>query len=142
MLSRHADVSTPEEYLAALDEPRRTDIATLHDRIRSVAPGLTSGTQRGFLTYGGYHYKYGSGREGDWFALGLASNKQYISLYAPPNVDLEGYVARLPKANLGRGCIRFKRVADVDLEVVDEIVRKAAEADGKTLRGREWHAPR
>ena len=137
MLSRQVDVSTPEEYLAAIDEPRRSDIATLHDRIRTVAPGLAAGTERGFLTYGRYHYKYGSGREGDWFALGLASNKQYISLYAPPNVDLEAYVARLPKANLGRGCVRFKRVADIDLDIIDEIVRKAAEADGTTLGGRD-----
>jgi hypothetical protein len=64
--------------------------------------------------------------------LAIASNKQYISLYAGPIV-LEPFVARLPKANLGRGCIRFKRLADVDLAVIDEVVRDSAAFDGQSI---------
>ncbi|HET7726662.1 MAG TPA: DUF1801 domain-containing protein [Candidatus Limnocylindrales bacterium] len=127
------EATTPEAYLAALDEPRRSDIATIHERVRQVAPSLTPGAERGFLTYGRYRYRYASGRAGEWFCLGIASNKQYISVYAPPTIDLEPLVARLPKANLGRGCIRFKRVADVDLGVLDEVIRAAADADGREL---------
>jgi hypothetical protein len=124
--------ATPEAYIAELGESRRRDIARLHGRIEKAAPGMRAYVDRGFLAYGRYEYRYASGREGDWFVLGLASNKAYISLYAP-TLNLEPYVARLPKANLGRGCIRFKRVDDIDLDVVDEIVTASAANDGKRL---------
>jgi len=122
----------PEDYIAALDEPRRSDVARLHDRIRAVAPDMHAYVDRGLLAYGRYEYRYASGREGDWFCLGLASNKAYISLYAP-TLDLGPWVARLPKANLGRGCVRFRRAGDLDLAVVDEIVRASAANDGRRI---------
>ncbi len=62
--------------------------------------------------------------------VALASNKAYISLYAGP-MGVEAYADRLPKASLGRGCIRFKRNADVDLEVIDEVVRDSMAYDGE-----------
>jgi predicted oxidoreductase len=65
-------------------------------------------------------------------APGSGSNRPYISLYAGP-IGLEPFVSRLPKANLGRGCIRFKRVADVDLAVIDEVVRASAAKDGQAI---------
>jgi len=122
----------PDDYIAALDEPRRDDIARLHARIRERAPDIRSYVDRGFLAYGRYEYRYASGRTGDWFVLGLASNKAYLSLYAP-TLDLRPFVARLPKANLGRGCIRFKRLDDLDPAVVDAIVAAAAANDGQRL---------
>ena len=124
--------STPKEYIDSLDEPRRTIVATLDRRIRELAPALRPYVDRGFLAYGRYAYRYASGREGDWFCLGLASNKAYLSLYAP-TLDLEPYVARLPGASLGRGCIRFKRLEDLDPPVLEDIVRASAANDGQRL---------
>jgi Domain of unknown function (DU1801) len=124
--------ATPEAYLAALDEPRRSDVAALHDRIRALAPTMVAAIDHGMLAYGRYAYRYASGREGEWFVLGLASNKAYISLYAP-TLDLEPFVARLPKANLGRGCIRFKRTADVEGPVIDEVIAASAANDDRRL---------
>jgi hypothetical protein len=123
---------TPEQYIDGLDGSRQADIARLHGRIRDVAPTMQAYVERGFMAYGRYEYRYASGREGNWFVLGLASNKYYISLYAP-TLSLEPYVARLPKANLGRGCIRFKRVDDIDLRVIDDVVRASAANDGRRI---------
>jgi hypothetical protein len=120
----------PDAWLAALDDVRRPQLEALDARIREVAPGLRRYVDRGFLSYGRYSYKGRSGRSGDWMCIALASNKQYISLYAGP-IGLEPYAARLPKANLGRGCIRFKRLADVDLAVIDEVIRASAALDGQ-----------
>ena len=114
-------MSDADDWIAALPEPRRSDIAAIDTRIRAVAPGLRRYVERGFLAYGRYHYIGASKREGDWFVLGVASNKAYISLYASP-VGVEQWADRLPKANLGRGCIRFKRTADLDLDVIDEVI--------------------
>jgi hypothetical protein len=87
------------------------------------------------LAYGRWHYKYGSGREGDWFRIGVASNKNYISLYICAG-DKNGYIAEqykdaLPKANIGRACVRFKRMGDLDLVVVKKMIRQGIRAGEK-----------
>jgi uncharacterized protein YdhG (YjbR/CyaY superfamily) len=122
--------TTHEQYIAEVDEKRRGDIQRLHDLVRRVAPELEPTMKFGMLGYGTYHYKYASGREGDWMTIGIANNKQYISLYCC-GADEHGYVAeqfkeRLPKANIGKGCVRFNRLADLDQEVLEELIQKAA----------------
>lgn len=123
-------VTTPEEYLARLEEPRKSDIAALDALIRKHAPALQPYIQSGMLGYGPFHYQYGSGREGDWCRIALASNAAYISLYAMA-ADKDGYVAerfkkRLPKASIGKSCVRFKRVSDLDLSAVAELIEITA----------------
>lgn len=122
----------PDAWLAELDDVRRPQLEELDARIRSVAPGLRRYVERGFLSYGRYSYRGRSGRSGEWMCLALASNKQYISFYAGP-IGLESFAPRLPKANLGRGCVRFKRVSDVALDVLDEVIRASAATDGHTI---------
>lgn len=119
----------PETWLSSLDDVRRPQFEALDERIRAVAPGLRRYVDHGFLSYGRYTYRYASGRTGEWMCIALASNKAYISLYASP-IGVEPYAARLPKASLGRGCIRFKHVADVDLDVIDDVIRAAVAFDG------------
>ncbi len=121
-------VATPSDYLRKLDEPRRTELAKLDELIRATAPKLEPLVHSGILAYGPFRYKYKSGREGDWFRIGLASNKNYISLYACAG-DERGYVAerykkRLPKANIGKSCVRFKRLDDLDLNALKDLVRE------------------
>lgn len=102
--------STPREYIAGLAEPRRSDISR--------------------LAFGPYHYKYATGREGDWFRIGVASNVSYISLYACA-ADERGYVAErykdeLPKANIGRSCVRFKKFEDLDPKALTALLKETA----------------
>ena len=122
----------PDVWLAALDDVRRPQLEALDARIRQVVPGLDRYVDHGFLSYGRYTYTYASGRTGEWMCIALASNKQYISFYAGP-IGLEPYAKRLPKADLGRGCIRFKRIDDIDLKVLDEVIRASAAADGRRV---------
>ena len=109
---KQTTATSPDEYIDALDEPRRTHIPQLDRLIRDSAPNLERHIASGMLAYGPYHYRYPSGREGDWFRIALASNKRYISLYVTAT-DGERYLAetykdRLPKADIGRSCVRFK----------------------------------
>ena len=80
----------PDAWLAALDDVRRPQLEELDARIRRVAPGLRRYVDRGFLSYGRYTYRSRAGRSGDWMCLAVASNKQYISLYAGP-IGLEPF---------------------------------------------------
>jgi Domain of unknown function (DU1801) len=123
-------VSTSAEYIAKLEEPRKSEIAALDKLIRKLAPALEPFIHSGMLAYGHWHYKYDSGREGDWFRIGLASNKNYISLYICAT-DAKGYIAErfkkeLPKANIGKSCVRFKRLSDLDQAVLANLIREGA----------------
>ena len=127
------NAKTHAEYIAAVEDKRRHDIQALHDLVRRVAPELEPTMEFGMLGYGKYHYKYKTGCEGDWMKLGIANNKSYISLYCCASIDggyvAEGFRKRLPKADIGKSCVRFKRLSDLDLEVLEELVRATAKAD-------------
>ena len=124
------DVTTPAEYIAAVDDARRADIAALDALIRAHAPDLEPVIMGGMLGYGPFHYRYASGREGDACKLSVASNASYISLYCFA-ADETGYVAeryvdRLPKASIGKTCVRFKKLADLDEEALAALVDETA----------------
>jgi hypothetical protein len=126
-----SDAKTPKEYIAKLDEPRQTEIKRVDKLIRQTVPQLKPFIMAGMLGYGPFHFKYPSGREGDWFRIGLASNKSYISLYACA-ADERGYVAerykkKLPKANIGKSCVRFKKLDDLDIEALKALLRETAQ---------------
>jgi hypothetical protein len=130
---------SPAEYIEMLEEPRRSDIRELDALIRKLAPKLEPHLASGMLAYGHYHYK-GKTTEGEWFNIGLASNKRYISLYLMAGDGKGGYLAesykeRLPKADIGRSCVRFKRPGDLDRRDLEELIRTAAKQDPVAVSG-------
>jgi len=126
------NAKTHEEYIASVEDKRRADIQCLHDLVLRTAPELEPTMEFGMLGYGKYAYKYASGRSGEWMKIGIANNKQYISLYCCA-ADENGYVAeqykeRLPKANIGKSCVRFKRLSDLDEEVLKDLIKACSKA--------------
>jgi len=129
---------SPAEYIDMLEEPRKSDIKELDAMIRKNAPNLAPHIMSGMLAYGHYHYK-GKTREGEWFNIGLASNKNYISLYVMAEDKQTGghlaetYKERLPKANIGKSCVRFKRLSDVDRKTLEELITLGGKLDPMAL---------
>jgi Domain of unknown function (DU1801) len=124
------DVKTPAEYIAAVDDKRRPDIAALDALIRKHAPELEPVIMSGMLGYGPFHYRYPSGREGDACKLAIASNASNISLYCFA-ADAQGYVAeryvdRLGKASVGKSCVGFKKLADLDEKALVALIMETA----------------
>jgi len=122
-------VSTPKEYLAKLKEPRKSDVTRLDKLIRKTVPKLKPFIQSGMLAYGPVHLTYPSGREVDWFKIGLASNASYISLYVMAT-NGRGYVAeqyrdKLPKAKIGKSCVTFKKLDDLDQKALTALLKEA-----------------
>jgi hypothetical protein len=125
---------TPEEYIDLTDEPRKSELKKLHDFIRKTVPKLKPYIQTGMIGYGAYHYKSKSGSEGDWAVILLASPKNYISVHACA-ADGKEYVAEkykkeLPKATIGKSCISFKKMEDIDLKVLEKILKEAEKLGG------------
>jgi hypothetical protein len=131
-MSAVAKPKTPAAYLAALPEPRRTELKALDAAIRRAAPRLKphlaySGSMIG---YGPYHYRYASGREGDCPIVALSSRAQAISLYVSGCRDgqpiAEAAKAKLGRVSVGKVCIRFKTLADLNLPAALDLVRESA----------------
>ncbi len=122
------EAKTPEEYIENLDEPRMSEIQKIHDFIRKTIPDQRPYIELGMLGYGKYPYKSKSGREGTWALIGLASQKNYISLYVCATKDdkyiAENYKDKF-KASIGKSCIRFKKASDIDWDVLKEVLLEA-----------------
>lgn len=118
-----------EEYIDALPEDRQKIIRVVHNVIRKAVPHLELHRWNEGIGYGTSSYKYASGREGDWFPIGLASQKNYISLYfyaIEGNKYLaEAHEERLGRVDVGRSCVRFKKLENLNLDVVAELCAKA-----------------
>jgi hypothetical protein len=119
-------------FLDSIPAKRRPIVATVHDVIRKAAPELEPPVWNDMLGYGKYHYRYASGREGDSYVVGLANQKRYVSLYLCGVVDgryvAEANAERLGKVSVGKSCVRFTKIEDLNLDVVAELVRLTADA--------------
>jgi hypothetical protein len=139
LMNPSSTATIPEQYIAQLEEPRREQVGRLHELIRATVPELEPYMESGMIGYGRYHFRYATGREGDWCVLGLASHKRYISLYVTTEDGRGGYLAegyrdRLPKADIGKSCVRFQRLDDLDQEALRELVREAAKSPAASAR--------
>jgi len=106
-------------------------VERVHEVISEAVPELEARMWNQFIGYGRYHYVYASGREGDWFPIGMTNNKSYVSIYMCASDD-DGYLAeanadRLGNVSVGKSCIRFKKLDDLELDVVAELSRRAAD---------------
>lgn len=119
---------TVDEYIRLIEEPRKNEFKKLHQFICTLVPYKPQ-LFGSIIGYGKFHYKYASGREGDWYLLGLASQKNYISLYVCASKNgkylPEFYKDQLPNASIGKSCIRFKKIDDIDLDVLTRIISEA-----------------
>ncbi len=80
------------------------------------------------IGFGHYHYKYASGREGDWFLTGFSPRKQSLTLYIMAGFDeYNALMAKLGKFKTGKSCLYINKLEDVDEAVLRELVQKSAE---------------
>ena len=81
--------------------------------------------------FGSYHYKYASGREADWPLVGFSPRKQNLTLYIMSGFEqYDELLQRLGKHSTGKACLYVKRLADVDLAVLQELVKLIRGAHG------------
>ena len=76
--------------------------------------------------FGSYHYKGESGREGDWMLIGFSPRKQNITLYIMPGFErYPGLMKKLGKHSTGKSCLYIKRLSDVDVDVLKELMTES-----------------
>lgn len=114
---------------ACKDEARRADakaIARVMQKVSGHDPCMWGPSIVGF---GSYHYTYESGREGDMPIVGFSPRKGANVLYGAIGFDgAEALLERLGTYTKGKGCLYIKRLADVDLKVLETLLERAVAA--------------
>ena len=114
-------------FLNALDDPRqRADARKLSAMMRAATGARPKMWGSSIVGFGSYHYKYASGREGDWPLVGYSPRKQNLSVYVMPGFEsFDALLERLGKFKTGKSCLYIKRLADVDEQILDRLVRES-----------------
>jgi hypothetical protein len=132
-------MTAAEEFLGSAPAERRELLRAVHDTITAAAPELDQwiwrgkmwgGTDQTILGYGHFDYVNSSKEKVEWFLIGLANQKAHVSLYVNAVRDKkylgQVYAERLGKVKLGSASISFKKLLDIDLQVLAEMVAEAA----------------
>lgn len=119
-----------ENYIKAIDDPQRKAdcewlLTTMAD-ISGFDATLWGGTLKSAIVgFGSYHYTYDSGREGDALRIGFANRAQSLTIYIMPGYhEFSDELSRLGKHKIGKSCLYIKRLSDVDLDVLKEMLKK------------------
>ena len=124
-----------DEYLSQVEPERRRVDAERLDQIFREASGFAPRMWGpSIVGYGRYHYRYESGREGDFLATGFAPRKANLVIYIMPGyTDFSAILARLGKHKIGKSCLYINKLDDIDLDVLKELI-----AAGIEDLGRHW----
>ena len=116
-----------DAFLASVaDETRRRDARTLLGLMTWVTGHTARLWGPSIVGFDRYHYVSSSGREGDWPATAFSPRKAATTVYLMDGVDAHtDLLGRLGPHSVGKGCLYMKRLADVDLEVLETIVRRS-----------------
>lgn len=106
------------------DEQKRSDCFVVKSLMEKLTgePALMWGTS--IVGFGSYHYKYASGREGDWMLTAFSPRKQNLTLYIMSGFSrYEELLAKLGKHKIGKSCLYIKKLADIDMDVLEELIQ-------------------
>jgi hypothetical protein len=113
-----------EEFLDSVQDPARRqdarDVCALMAEVTGEPARMWGPSMVGF---GSYHYRYASGREGDWFVVGLSPRKAALTVYLMDGFSRrDELLGRLGRHTTGKSCLYLKRLSDVDTAVLRELV--------------------
>jgi len=117
----------PASFIAAVeDETKRADGFRLLELMGSITGAEPVMWGPSIIGFGNYHYKYESGREGDFFLTGFSPRKTALTLYIMAGFSrYEDLMARLGKYKTGKSCLYIKRLSDVDEDVLSELITES-----------------
>ncbi|MFN8344249.1 MAG: DUF1801 domain-containing protein [Spirosomataceae bacterium] len=120
------DHSVTDFLNAVADETKRDDSYVLIKMMQAQSGFAPKMWGPSIIGFGNYHYKYNSGHEGDAPLIAFSPRKDAISLYLYQHFeDKETLLQKFGKHKAGKGCIYVKKLADIDLEVLKEMIDRS-----------------
>ena len=116
-----------DTFLQSLpDECKRQDCFTLLEMMQQISGKEAQMWGDSIVGFGAYHYHYATGREGDWFQVGFSPRKQNLTVYITTGFEQYGdLLSRLGKHSTAKSCLYIKKLADVDMDVLRELIARS-----------------
>ena len=114
-----------ETFLNTVEnEKRRQDSFKVLELMKKITKSESNMWGSSIVGFGSYHYKYQSGREGNWFAVGFSPGKQNLTIYIMSGFSkYDEIMNRLGKFKPGKSCLYINKLEDIDLDVLEELIR-------------------
>lgn len=115
------------EFINSIDdEDRRKDVKKIAAMMRKATGKKAKMWGPSIVGYDQYHYKYDSGREGDFMITGFSPRKQSLTLYVMPGFKgFDELMKKLGKHKTGKSCLYINRLSDVDEKVLEKLITES-----------------
>ena len=115
------------------DEKRRKDCQTVLNLMKQATGEEPKMWGSSIVGFGTYHYRYASGREGDWPIIAFSPRKTDLTLYIAPGFEkkFESLMSKLGKYKTGVSCLYIKKLDDVEIPVLKKLIAKSVEEVAK-----------
>jgi hypothetical protein len=128
-LKTKATSASVSAFIDRIDDPaRRRDCKTLLKMMKKATKAQPKMWGSSIIGFGDHHYKYDSGREGDWFRAGFSPRKDALTLYLISGLgwpDQRDLMSKLGKHKTGKGCLYIKQLSDVDVKVLERLIERS-----------------
>ena len=116
-----------DKYLKSIKDKRvRDDCYKTMEIMQKATKSEAKMWGTSIIGFGSYHYKYASGREGDWMLTGFSPRKQNLTLYIMPGFEeYDSLMKDLGKHTTGKSCLYIKKLDDVDKKVLKKLVAQS-----------------
>lgn len=116
-----------EKFLNGIaDKQTREDCFTISEIMKQITKSEPKMWGSSIVGFGTYHYKYESGREGDWFLTGFSPRKQNLTLYIMAGfARYDELMKKLGKYKTGKSCLYIRSLADVDLPTLKQLIQQS-----------------
>jgi hypothetical protein len=123
-----------EEYLDGVDDENKRNACFVVMGIMEEATGSEAMMWgESIVGFGSYHYKYASGREGDWFLTGFAPRKRNLTLYIMSGFgDYDALLGDLGKYSTGKSCLYINKLEDIDIDVLRKLIEQSVKHVAET----------
>lgn len=113
------------EFINQVDnEQKKQDALVLLDLMKSITQEEPVLWGPSLIGFGNYHYKYESGREGDFFIVGFSPRKTALTIYIMPGFErYDELMQQLGKFKTGKSCLYIKKLVDIDMKVLTELIQ-------------------
>ena len=121
-------------FLGSADPGRRADYQTLLEIMSDATGEKAVMWGSSIIGFDSYHFKYASGREGDWLLIGFSPRKQNITIYIMDGfARYEDLLRSLGKHKVGKSCLYINRLSDIDIRTLTRLIKRSV----KNMRKRD-----
>ena len=114
-----------DDFIDAIEsEQKRDDSRALLKIMKEITGDAPTMWGTSIIGFGKYHFRYESGREGDWMVAGFSPRKQNLTIYMMGGFENQSdLLTKIGKVKSSVGCLYVKKLVDIDLQILKEMIQ-------------------